>query len=376
MRIMASTSEATRPRFSRWRLLIIAVLTIIAAAAAAFGYALYYGKARYAFLVKTIERGGQVSIDAVRPSRGGLGSSWLPQSLRDKMRRALGDWSGGPDIYSMTLPRDADVTDARKLGMVPELAQLEIESPRFDDAALDALPALLELEAFKFSGDSATVAGLACLAKMPELIRLELAGRGIDDRAVEPILSRPKLEFLNLSRSGIGDAGVRSLLKSGRNLHLTVENRELTSACLDGLEPDDLRTEFLWLPGNRIDDRGLELLYSATAIREINLSGMPHGPRALAALEKNRSLDLLNLGDNSGDVGALVEAVRRNTTLQEVTLRKMPLTVVHLKTLLRSTSLKTLTLWDAVTQEVVDQANRELDQESYSDYKKIQVHWY
>ncbi len=200
-----------------------------------------------------------------------------------------------PALTELSVGGGLDGDGLAKLKGMKRLRRLGLDGCDLRDAGLAHLSGLTGLEELDVSRTQATDAGLAHLKALTNLKRLNLSGNELTDAGLAHLSALTRLTSLEVNDleklTGTGLAHLRGA-KGLTELHLS--STGATDAGLAGLS-DLTQLRSLNLP-DRITDAGLLRLAKLTALRSINLAALKHvkGP-GLAGLNNATALKELDL---------------------------------------------------------------------------------
>lgn len=215
-----------RRRRRRWALRILVVL-LVASVAAAWG--LWYTMHRHWMAASALELDGlsvQWELADGAWKHGGRTHVantrwvWRPGDVSGEDLQRLADLHR---VETLSLASCLDLTgdDLAVLGRLPHLKVLDLTMTRphpsydpspLNDAMLDQLEGLDELEELNLVDVNITDTGLERFPSLPSLRFLDLTGTRITDRNLKVLLDRlPALETVALERTGVTRGGVEAL---------------------------------------------------------------------------------------------------------------------------------------------------------------------
>lgn len=118
---------------------------------------------------------------------------------------------------------------------VPSLRRLTLSETGVNDAGLEHLAGVTQLEYLRLTGGKFTGRGFAHLAGLSRLKRLDIEGRNITDDGLEPLGRLTQIYELALRVSGCTDAGLKHLHSLKQLRRLEIDGRDITDAGLEEL---------------------------------------------------------------------------------------------------------------------------------------------
>jgi Leucine-rich repeat (LRR) protein len=207
------------------------------------------------------------------------------------------DLSKAPDLQGL-LPL---------LRRLPDLAELTIQTPAMDDAALAMLEGLPKLSRLNLYSASVTDEGLKTLKTLPSLRYLPIGGTKITDAGLVHIAQLTKLEYLGLRGDNITDVGLGKLGELARLNTLNLSETKVTDAGLIHLK-DLGQLEVLQLSNDNVSDAGLAELAGLTKLTGLFLDGTRITDGGLGHLRSMSRLTKLNVANTAVTESGLADA--------------------------------------------------------------------
>lgn len=234
--------------------------------------------------------------------------------------------------------------DLARLAGLRELKMLDLRENPIDDAALEALAGLEQLEWLILDRTSITSAGLGRLAGLKKLRWLSLSHCKIDDRGLEQLRSIASLEDLLLDNTQITDAGVERLAGLKRLKRLGLSRTKATDAGLSHLKQLP-QLEDIGGSRGQFTLRGLAQLKGLVAVRLRDAEFRDNDLALLAGLPRLQSLVL----SRSKVTDAGLTHVGKLTQLKSLWLDQTPISDVGLRKLYPLANLEFLTIAETGT---------------------------
>jgi hypothetical protein len=201
---------------------------------------------------------------------------------------------------------------------IVEVVRVTVHGPKVDDAFLDRLKYLENIEALFLWGIAATDQGMKHIGEMKGLTNLQIrsdhvtdAGMRpieglrdleylyfhfpkITDTGLKPIGELPRVAYLNIWSEKVTDEGLRYLLTIESVQDIGIYGQSITNACLRYLEGNTTLNS-LDLSSAQITDEGLRHLLEAKALTGITLRSPKISDQGLATIGKMNQLQRLHL---------------------------------------------------------------------------------
>ena len=183
---------------------------------------------------------------------------------------------------------------------LPQLQELYLSHTEVTDAGLEHLKGLRQLQTLDLGGTNVTDAGLEHLKDLPLLQTLDLSGTEVTDAGLEHLKGLRQLQTLDLSGAKVTDAGLERLQAFRQLQELGLSGTEVTDAGLEHLRGlPELEGLCFWATG-----AGLKHLRGLPRLRELDLGGTKVTDAGLAHLKGLRQLQSLDLnGTEVTDAG-------------------------------------------------------------------------
>lgn len=218
----------------------------------------------------------------------------LTQQLSKVSDRCLDDLECRDKLRSLGIG-SRNLTDAAVDGIerFPSLAALMIISPKITDAVPAKLVGMNLID-LRLGSPEVTSVGMRHVKKLTNLRFLGLWGTGVDDAGLEELADLPELETLSFSGT-VAELGIQQRKLTNAGLKPLARFPKLRQLYLDylGISDDGLvdlaqarRLEFLSLRLSEVTDDGLPHLTALTGLKELNLTGAKvtaEGVKELAA---------------------------------------------------------------------------------------------
>jgi hypothetical protein len=188
----------------------------------------------------------------------------------------------------------ADDADLEYLEELTQLEWLELSNAKVTDAGLKHLKGLTRLRRLDLDNTRVTGSGLEDLKGLTQLVSLGLGKTPVTDAGLEHVKGFSQLEYLSLCDTNTTGSGLERL-KSLRHLRwLNVGGDKVTDATLEHLK-DVTQLRELALGGRNITDAGLEHLKALTQLRQLRLYGTRVTDASLEHLKGLSQLESLYL---------------------------------------------------------------------------------
>lgn len=190
---------------------------------------------------------------------------------------------------------------------LPDLAELTIQNPKMDDAAMATLEGLPKLARLNLYSAPVTDEGLKVLKTLPSLRYLPIGNTKITDAGLAQLAQLTKLEYLGLRGDNITDVGLASLTNLARLNTLNISETKITDAGLVSLKGLG-QLEVLQLSNDNISDTGLAELAQLTKLTGLFLDGTRITDGALEHLRLMSRLTKLNVTNTAVTESGLADA--------------------------------------------------------------------
>jgi hypothetical protein len=278
----ADPPKRTR-RWFQFSLRSLLIFTLICAVACAWLGRKIEQKRREREAVEAIVRDGfSVMYDSQLDPRGTPYSNDRPPGP-DWLRKVLGDnfFSEAKRVFVFGDRRGTNTaTDAglARLGELPHLEWVSLDSTNVSDSGLVHVEALTELQTLDLGNTAITDAGLEHLKKLTQLSSLYLTGTKITDAGLEHVKGCTQLVVLFLDGTQVTDAGLEKLRSLTRLGNLVLDGTKVSDVGIVKLKGlTNLR--FLYLNGTNVTTVGVAELQKALPSCSITYrSGIRNGP--------------------------------------------------------------------------------------------------
>jgi hypothetical protein len=217
--------------------------------------------------------------------------------LDEASNETLEQISSIPHVRAL-IASNTDIDDAglEHVSGMMDLELLDIYSTAVTDEGVALISGLTGLRVLNLGSTDISGACIRHLRDMQALRVLDLTSIEADTDGLEDLVHLPALASLNLYGSGVTDADIAHLEGMTRMVHLDLTSTAITNAALSSIGTLAC-LEYLDLHETQITDRGLAHLSSLTALRSLGLSQTSITDKGLVHLYGLDRLEFLYLVD-------------------------------------------------------------------------------